>query len=287
MGAYGGFGLSIPVLALNLGFPGSVTRGGERDIHARQVLPTTPNAISFGSGVVVVPDSTGGTLQSIADFIAGGGNFLASLFAGIAVRNTKTELIYSTLGNIGNQSPYTGSFAPGQIAGQFERGSCVVTINNGTPVSQNPVFVRTAVNGAIPAGVVGGFEAVADGTIAAVAGSNTGNGTASGLVIGAKANNEAYTVTFTSTTAYKVIAADGTVVGYGTIVATATKTSFFGSSYLSFLLTQGSVVFAASDSFVITVSALKTVGLADVVFTTGVMDANNTAEITLKNRVAA
>lgn len=279
------FGTVIPVLALNLGFPGNVSRVGERVIHARQVSPTTANPIKFGEGAVIIPDSTGGTVQSLADFINGGGNFDGSNFAGIAVRNVKTNLNYSTLGNTA-ASPYIGSFAQSTMAGILERGSIPVTINNGTPVSQSPVFVRTALNGGIPAGVVGGFEAIADGTIAAgLAG--TGNGTATGLVIGAGAENEAYTVTFTSATAYKVTDANGNVIGYGRIVATTGKTSYFASNRVSFLLTQGSTVFDNTSVFTLTVSALLTVGLPDVVFTTGAMDVNNTAEITLKNRVAA
>ena len=278
------FGTVIPVLALNLGFPGNVSRVGERVIHARQVSPTTANPIKFGEGAVIVPDSMGGTVQSLADFINGGGNFDGNNFAGIAVRNVKTNLNYSTLGNTAN--PYIGSFAQTTMAGILERGSVAVTINNGTPISQSPVFVRTVLNGGIPAGVVGGFEAVADGTIAAgLAG--TGNGTATGLVIGAGAENEAFTVTFTSATAYKVTDANGNVIGYGKIVATTGKTSYFASNRVSFLLTQGSAVFDNTSVFTLTVSALLTVGLPDVVFTTGVMDGNNTAEITLKNRVAA
>jgi len=286
MGTFGGFGGSIPVLALNLGYPGNVSRIGERVIHSRQVLSTTANPLNFGAGAVIVPDSTGGTVQSLADFINGGGNFVPSSFAGIAVRNVKTNLNYGTLGNIGSANPYVGSFAQGAMAGILERGSVPVTINNGTPVSQNPVFVRTALNGAIPAGVVGGFEAVADGTIAAVL-TGTGNGTATQVAIGADAENEAYTVTFTSGTAYKVTDANGNVLGYGSIIATTGKTSYFRSKYVSFLLTQGSVVFIATDHFVITVSALLTVGLSGVVFTTGVIDGNNTSEITIKERVAA
>jgi hypothetical protein len=74
----------------------------------------------------------------------------------------KTFLTYSTLGTV--QTPQIGIYAPGQIAEVLERGSITIKINNGTPVSQNPVYVRTVVNAGIPAGVVGGLEAVADGT---------------------------------------------------------------------------------------------------------------------------
>ena len=75
--------------------------------------------------------------------------------------------------------------------------------------------------------------------------------------------------------------------GYGNIVATATKTSYFSSDFVSFLLTNGATVFDNTSVFAITVAALKTVGLPDVVFTTGVLDANGNAEVTLKSRVAA
>lgn len=156
------FGGVIPVKALNLGFLGNVSRLGERVIAARQVLTTTPNPIYFGSPVIIVPDSTGGTYQSVSDFIAGAGAFTAAKFAGVAVRNVKTMLQYTAWGNV--QNPLIGQFAPGQMAEVLERGSITVQINNGTPVVQGPVFVRILANAGIPAGVVGGFEAVADGT---------------------------------------------------------------------------------------------------------------------------
>ena len=284
--AAGGFGTVIPVLSLNNGFPGNISRLGERVIHARQVLPSTPNSILFGQGCVIIPDSLGGTIQSMADFINGGGVFVPSMFAGIAVRNVKTNLNFSTLGNVNNQTPYFGSFAPGTIAGLLERGSVDVLVANGQPVSQAPVYTRVALNGAIPAGTVGDFEAVPDGTIAAVL-TGTGNGTATGLAIGPNATDQAYTVTFTSGTAYKVTDANGNIIGTGTIIATTGKTSLFNNGVIGFTLTQGSVVFVATDYFVITVSALLTVALPGVVFTTGVLDGNGVAEITIKTRVAA
>lgn len=156
------FGGVIPVTGLNLGFLGNVSRLGERVITARLVLATTPNPIKFGDAVVIVPDSTGGTYQNVNDFIVGGGTFTAAKFAGIAVRNVRTQLIYQTLTTV--QTIFVGQYNPGEIAEALERGSCTVKVNNGTPVSQAPVFVRTIYNAAIPAGVVGGIEAVADGT---------------------------------------------------------------------------------------------------------------------------
>lgn len=156
------FGGVIPVTSLNLGYPGNASRLGERVIAARQVLTTTPNAIVFGDPVVIVPDSLGGTYQSVKDFIATPATFTAARFAGVAVRNVKTMLQFVAWGTV--QSAQFGQFAPGSMAEVLERGSITVKINNGTPVSQNPVYIRTVFNGAIPAGLVGGFEAVADGT---------------------------------------------------------------------------------------------------------------------------
>lgn len=156
------FGGVIPVQIMNMGFLGNVSRMGERVIAARPVLSTTPNPINFGDPVILVPDSTGGTWQSVKDFIAGAGTFTAARFAGVCCRNVKTNLVYVGLGNV--QTPQIGQFAPGSLCDVLERGSITIKINNGTPVAANPVFMRTVLNGAIPAGVVGGFEAVADGT---------------------------------------------------------------------------------------------------------------------------
>jgi hypothetical protein len=158
MGSFGGV---IPVTSLNLGYPGNVSRMGDRVIAARQVLATTPNAINFGDAVIIVPDSVGGTYQSVKDFIAGAGTFTSARFAGVAVRNVKTMLQFIAWGVV--QSAQFGQFAPGSMAEVLERGSITVKVNNGTPAAQGNVYVRTVFNGAIPAGVVGGFEAVADG----------------------------------------------------------------------------------------------------------------------------
>jgi hypothetical protein len=157
------FGTTIPVTGLNLGFLGQVTRLGERVITSRPVLSTAAANINFGDPVVIIPTAGGGdSYQSVADFIAGAGTFTAALFAGVANREVKTNLQYQTLGN--NGQALVGSYAPNEMAEALERGSILVKINNGTPASQGVVYVRKVFNAAIPAGVVGGFEAVADGT---------------------------------------------------------------------------------------------------------------------------
>lgn len=156
------FGSVIPVTGLMTGFVGQVSRIEDAIITARPVLATTPNPIPFGAPMVIVPTVGGGdSFQSVADYIAGGGTFTAAKLAAIAIREVKTNL--QSFLSIGNNSPQSiGSYQPGEICEGLERSSITVLINNGVPVSQAPVFVRIAQSAGIPAGVVGGFEAVID-----------------------------------------------------------------------------------------------------------------------------
>lgn len=153
------FGAVLPVTGLPLGFPGHVSRSGIRVIRARRVLASTANPIQFGAGVVI--NAANNAYQSIADFIAGGGTFTAALFAGVAVAEVNTTTGYPYTPG----SPITGSYLQNEPAEVLEQGTGIlVQVNVGTPVSQGPVYVRKLANGSIPAGVVGGFEAAADGT---------------------------------------------------------------------------------------------------------------------------
>ena len=155
------FGQAVPVTGPLVGFPGKQSRLGERVTASRQVLPTTPNPIHFGEAVVMVPDSVGGTYQSVADFIAGGGTFAAANFAGIADWEVESAGGYPALPG----QTVLGYFGPGLMATVLERGSCTIQINvpgSPAPMAGGPVYVRKTVNGSIPAGLVGGFEGAAD-----------------------------------------------------------------------------------------------------------------------------
>jgi hypothetical protein len=157
----GSFGTTIPVTTLNNGFLGNVSRIGKRTITARQVLSTSALGPKFGDPMVIVPDATGGTYQSVADFITAGGTFTAALFAGVAVREVKTNISFIAMETIG--SGQIGSYAPGEIAEALEEGSITIKVNVTTGiVSQGQVFVRVSANGANT--IVGGFESAGDTT---------------------------------------------------------------------------------------------------------------------------
>lgn len=252
-----GFGTTIPVLSLNLGFPGTPSRGFRQTV-ARQVLASTPNPIKFGDAVTLIPDSTGGKWQSIADFIAGGGTFAAKLFAGIAQRNVKTNLSYSTLGNVG--APSFGQFAPGSMGEAMEQGSITVVCNNGQPVASNAIYIRVALDAAIPAGVVGGVEAVADPN-PVTTNLTTTNGSASATV------------------------ASATGITVGMIVTNADVPA--GTSVLAIVGTTVTLSANATGGATATATFNHLVQVPGVEFRTGVIDENLVAEITMLNRVAA
>jgi hypothetical protein len=151
----------IPVTGLNLGFVGQVSQQDFSIRTARQVNPTDTKSIAFGEATVL---NANNTYSSVAQFITGGGTFTASIAIGIAVADTKTNVSFPAAGSNGAAMP-GGVYAPGNEADVATIGTVNVVINNGTPPGAgSPVYVRKLANGSIPAGVVGGFEAVADTT---------------------------------------------------------------------------------------------------------------------------
>ena len=155
------FGQTVPITGPLTGFPGKPSRFGKRTVASRQVLSTTPNPIVFGAPVVMVPDSLGGTYQSVADFILGGGTFTAGLFAGVAFAEVNAGLVLNPVPG----SLQIGSYAPGDICDVMEEGSLTIQLlNPGTPVAGGPVYVRKLLNGSVPAGLVGDIEGASDTT---------------------------------------------------------------------------------------------------------------------------
>lgn len=150
------FGQAIPVTGAGVGFPGNVSRmGAKRTIRSRPVLTTTATNLPFGAGAVELSSTTGGNYQSFADFLATATNaqYLQQYFAGIAVRNVKTQLQYSTFSQPSSltvsttmtqgtpgSSTVTVASASGIAVGQAVEGygiqaTTVVTAISGTTVT--------------------------------------------------------------------------------------------------------------------------------------------------------
>lgn len=151
----------IPVTGVAEGFVGKISNEGISLRTPRTVNPTDTLNVAFGESLVV---NANNTYSSVAQFIQGGGTFTANTPLGIAVANIKTN---STFPLNGTNQAFTpgGVFTPGQICDALVQGTIDVFVRNGTPTGANgTVYLRVAANAGIPAGVVGGFEAVADGT---------------------------------------------------------------------------------------------------------------------------
>lgn len=251
------FGSTIPVTGLLLGFPGKPSRMGKRTIAARQVLSTTANPILFGAPVVINP--TTDTYQSVADFVAAGGAFTGSLFAGVAVAEVQTTYGYPY--NPG--TAILGSFLQGLMAEAMEEGSITVqfqTAATSTQVSQNPIYIRVALNSAYAAAVVGGYELFSDAAVSTTGTASSGStaltvASGTGIVVG------------------QIVT--GTGIAAGTSVAAVTGTAVTLSQNTTAALSTTAVVFASNQV------------IPGVVARTTYLDTNNIGEITLKNRVAA
>jgi hypothetical protein len=151
-------GTAIGIVPLQ-GYPGQYSRNGDCQIFARPVNSTDTYVINFGDAVFLTTDATvlgSGAYSSTQSLVAASVVPTFATFIGVAVREVKTMLAYYPAGSY-------GSYSLGQECDALERGSCSVVCHVGTPVSGGAVYLRTALNGGIPAGVIGGFEANSDG----------------------------------------------------------------------------------------------------------------------------
>ncbi len=262
LSAFESFTSNVPVLGVSLGFPGTVSRSPTPDIAARQVLPTTPNNLNFGSPCVIIPDAKGGTLQSVSDFIAASAAnaaLVATQFGGFACREVQTVLSYPQGQTPG--TPIQGYYYPGQMAEAIEKGSVTVNLAAGTPLSQGAVYVRVAPTSSNPALVVGDIEAAADTPV-----STTGTASSGSTALTVASGTGIYVGQF--------------VTGAG-IAANTVVTAVLGTSVT---LSQNTTAALSATP----VSFVGTLVLPNTVFRTGYVDPNtNAVEITMKIRVAA
>jgi hypothetical protein len=264
------FGQVIGVTGPYLGFPGTISRQGERVVASRQFSPlTSTNNLNFGDPAVLVPSTTGGTWDSVADFIATVANIanVAAYFAGMAVREVQTQLAYPA-----GQTPgvlQVGYYPNGAMADVLERGSATVPLTVGTPSAGSQVYTRVVQNAAVTA-PNGDWETnpVASDLFAVTGATASANSTA--LTLGA---------TVAACQVGQVVSGVG--IAAGTYVTAGTGGT---GSFTAVTLSQ-----ATTDDIVagqaITFSNL--VALPGVVARTGYVDANGMVEITIKTRNAA
>ena len=266
------FGQVIPVTGPVLGFAGTVSRVGERVITARTFSPTTTtNNLNFGDPVVMVPTATGGTWDTVADFVAAltsNIGLVASYFAGFGIREVQTQLSYPA-----GQAPgvlQVGYYANGNIAEVLERGSGTLLLSVGAPSAGDQVYTRVALNTAVAAGLIGDWET---NPVA------TDQFTLNGITAAAAAVTSITGITFTNVFVGMVVTGAG--VAPGTYVVSGTGTA---GAFTTIVLSKGLPV-AITATSVLTFSNL--VALPNVVARTGFVDANSMFEATIKTRNAA
>lgn len=99
------------------------------------------------------------------------------------------------------------------------------------------------------AGTVLGQKTVGASAVAAVIGTNTGNGTFGAITVVAPAVSGAYTVEFDDATHYVVANPSGIEIGHGTTGVA------FSAGGIGFTITAGGTAFVPGDSFSVTVAA--------------------------------
>lgn len=126
---------------LNHGYPGNVSRS----IDAIITNKLSKGDIPFGAPVILNDDNTCsafGATNTVNDFV------------GIAVREVKQAISYNV-----SSSGYLDK----ERTDILSRGFICIKVNAGTPKPNGKVYIRIKANSSIPDGVIGGFEAAADG----------------------------------------------------------------------------------------------------------------------------
>jgi hypothetical protein len=130
------------------GIPGALSRPGAPVTVEPNVILSTNPPTAYGNPVAV--DAASGHVRPI-----GAGDTAASVY-GFLVRPFPIESGTTALGTA--TPPTSGACDVAKL------GYMTVKVTNGTPAKNSAVYIRTVLNGAIPAGLVGDVEAVADGT---------------------------------------------------------------------------------------------------------------------------
>ena len=126
---------------LNYGYVGSISRS----IDAIVTNKLSKGKISFGAPVILNQDNTYSTF---------GESNTAADFVGIAIREVKQATNYMS---------GSAEYGDKERTDVLNRGSICIKINLGTPTPNGKVHIRISKNDAKPNGIIGGFEAEADG----------------------------------------------------------------------------------------------------------------------------
>ena len=135
------------VFRMPSGIPGALSRPSSALVVEPNIVSSTATPAAFGVPVVV--EATTGKMRGIA-----AGDVAASVY-GLLIRAFPSS---SSTTALGPAAPATTG-----TVDVLRLGYMTVKVTNGTPTKGSAVYTRTILNGAIPAGVIGDIEAIADG----------------------------------------------------------------------------------------------------------------------------
>lgn len=251
--AFGGF---IPVIGLNNGYPGQVSRtgGGNPFIVAKLANANNVNNINFGDAVFVLPDSAGGTYRQAADFFTNGGGLAVTT----NISNTSATATPSSLAGL---SPGMFIMGTGIPVGTF-----IVSISQSAgTITMSKSATATNASAALTYAVFGG---IAVREIKTQLGYPLPPGTSQ---IGYYAPGQMCEVLVAGSIMVKINV--GTPYQNGSVYIRAIVNGGIPAGLLGDLE-------AASDT-------VNNILVPNATFKTGTLDANNVAELTLLVRVAA
>lgn len=254
-------GSVIPVTGLLNGPVGAISQTDFPLISPRKVRLSDTLNINYGDPVILNPTND---YSSVAQLILLAGSLTPLTPLGIAKDTVQTNPYYP-LG--GGTNMAAGFYNPGTDANVLTRGTINVAINYGVPVGAGSgVYIRTALNAAVPLGLVGGFEGAVDPNPQATTGTASINTTA---------------LTVASGTGIKIgQVVTGVGVAPNTTVTAVTGTAVTLSIAVTAALSATAVSFANSVLY------------PNIVFKTGVLStdpvtAQVTAQVTILERLMA
>jgi hypothetical protein len=227
------------------------------------VQSTDPNPIAFGESLTI---NSNNSYSSIKSFLAAAGS-LTTFFTnntkaptplGIATSNVLINSTYNSQGS-GGVNTGGGTFLQGSICDALLQGTINVFCQNGSPNAQGSVYLRTAVNAAIPSAVVGGFEAVVDPNPVSAPTISTTNLSTAATVSSA-----------TGITAGMLVASANVPVG----------TYIVSISGTNIVLSQAATATAAGTSAVFTSNLI----IPNMVWSTGYLEADDSCQLTILSR---
>lgn len=236
---------------------------------APTAVTTTATQATPGSTTIVVASATGITVGQSVEGAGLQANTLVTGVSGTTITISLSTLIAMSSTNvafISTTPPAVGFFSAGQMGEVMVRSSISVLVAAGTPQYGSALYIRTVANASTPGTSVGDFEAAAEQATSSIT----------------------ITTTLGSTT---LTTSAGTGLAIGQMVTgpgIAANTYLTAGATTSWTMSQGAVAAVTAGAAVFYNTALLgTVTDPFVVFNTNSVDANNVAEVVIKNRHAA